>query len=72
MQIYSVEVLHPKAYKLLKNLADLKLIALKNEKKTKPKTTDFQEILLNGPTWSEADYQEYLKNREAINSLGER
>lgn len=71
MQTYSVEILHPKAFKLLKDLADLELITLKKEKSVKRNVNDFQQILLNGPTWSEEEYQEYLKNREAINSIGE-
>lgn len=71
MQTYSVEILNPKAFKLLKDLADLELITLKKEKSTKKNVSDFQQILLNGPTWNEEEYQEYLKNREAINSIGE-
>lgn len=71
MQTYSVEILNPKAFKLLKDLADLELISIKKEKSIKQNVTDFQQILLNGPTWNEEEYQEYLKNREAINSIGE-
>lgn len=71
MQTYSVEILNPKAFKLLKDLADLELITLKKEKSIKKNVIDFQQILLNGPTWNEEEYQEYLKNREAINSIGE-
>jgi hypothetical protein len=71
MQTYSIEILNPKAFKLLKDLADLELISIKKEKSIKQNVTDFQQILLNGPTWNEEEYQEYLKNREAINSIGE-
>jgi len=71
MQTYSIEILNPKAFKLLKDLADLELISIKKEKSIKQNVTDFQQILLNGPTWNEEEYQEYLKNREAIISIGE-
>jgi hypothetical protein len=54
----------------LKDLADLELISIKKEKSIKQNVTDFQQILLNGPTWNEEEYQEYLKNREAINLIG--
>jgi lantibiotic modifying enzyme len=70
MHTYSVEILNPKAFKLLKDLADLELISIKKEKIKKQNVTDFQQILLNGPTRNEEEYQEYLKNREAINSIG--
>jgi hypothetical protein len=70
MQTYSIEILNPKAFKLLKDLADLELISIKKEKSIKQNVTDFQQILLNGPTWNEEEYQEYLKNREAINLIG--
>lgn len=70
MQTYSVEILNPKDFKLLKDLADLELISIKKEKSIKQNVTDFQQILLNGPTWNEEEYQEYLKNRKAINSIG--
>jgi hypothetical protein len=70
MQTYSIEILNPKAFKLLKDLADLELISIKKEKSIKQNVTDFQQILLNGPTWNEDEYQEYLKNREAINLIG--
>jgi hypothetical protein len=70
MQTYSIEILNPKAFKLLKDLAELELISIKKEKNKKQNVTDFQQILLNGPTWNEDEYQEYLKNREAINSIG--
>lgn len=69
MQTYSIEILNPKAFKLLKDLADLELISIKKEKSIKQNVTDFQQILLNGPTWNEEEYQEYLKNREAINLI---
>ncbi len=72
MQTYSVEILNPKAFRLLKDLADLQLISLKKEKIVKRNISDFKKILLEGPTWSESDYQEYLKNREAINTIGEK
>ena len=71
MQTYSVEILNPKAFRLLKDLADLQLISLKKEKGIKKSMSDFQKILLDGPTWSEDNYQEYLKNRETINMIGE-
>ena len=70
MQTQSVEILNPKDFKLLKDLADLELISIKKEKSIKQNVTDFQQILLNGPTWNEEEYQEYLKNRKAINSIG--
>jgi hypothetical protein len=70
MQTYSIEILNPKAFKLLKDLADLELISIKKEKSIKQNVTDFQQILLNGTTWNEEEYQEYLKNREAINLIG--
>jgi hypothetical protein len=70
MQTYSIEILNPKAFKLLKDLADLELISIKKEKSIKQNVTDFQQILLNGPTWNVEEYQEYLKNREAINLIG--
>lgn len=35
MQTYSVEILNPKAFKLLKDLADLELISIKKEKSIK-------------------------------------
>ncbi len=70
MQTYSVEILKPKDFKLLKDLADLELISIKKEKSIKQNVTDFQQLLLNGPTWNEEEYQEYLKNRKAINSIG--
>ncbi|MDR6559980.1 MULTISPECIES: hypothetical protein [unclassified Arcicella] len=72
MQTYSVEILNPKAYKLLKNLADLKLISFKEEKPSKKELTDFQKKLLEGPTWTEEEYQTYLKNRDEINKIGEK
>lgn len=74
MQTYSVDILHPKAVRLLEDLADLKLILLKKEKagETKKETTDLRKLLLKGPTWSEDDYQEYLKTRESINKTGQK
>lgn len=48
MQTYSIEILNPKAFKLLKDLADLELISIKKEKSIKQNVTDFQQILLNG------------------------
>ena len=70
MQTYSVEILNPKAFKLLKDLVDLQLISMKKEKIDKKKSTDIKNLLLSGPTWTEDEYQEYLKNREAINAIG--
>lgn len=70
MQTYSVEILNPKAFKLSKDLVDLQLISMKKEKIDKKKSTDIKNLLLSGPTWTEDEYQEYLKNREAINAIG--
>jgi hypothetical protein len=70
MQTYSVEILNPKAFKLLEDLVDLQLISMKKEKVDKNKPTDIKDLLLNGPTWTDDEYQEYLKNREAINAIG--
>jgi hypothetical protein len=71
MKTYSIEILNPKAVRLLKNLVDLQLISMKNEKTDRKKSTDLKKILLNGPTWTDDEYVEYLKNREAINAIGE-
>lgn len=62
MQTYSVEILNPKAIKLLKDLVELQLISLKEEKNR----TELQELLLKGPTWTDEEYKEYLENRESI------
>ncbi len=70
MQTYSVEILNPKAIKLLRDLADLQLISLKKEKKVEKVTTNLQELLLKGPTWTDEEYEEYLKIRESINKTG--
>lgn len=70
METYSVEILNPKAFRLLKDLVDLQLISMKKEKTDKKKSTDIKQVLLNGPTWTEDEYQEYLKNRDAINAIG--
>ena len=72
MQTYSVEILNPKAIKLLKDLADLQLISLKKEKKIEKKTTNLQELLLKGPTWSDEEYEKHIENRESINKTGTR
>lgn len=72
MQSYSVDILHPKALNLLRGLADLKLISLK-ENISKPvniQATPLQELLLKGPTWSEEEYNEYLKAHASINKVG--
>ncbi len=72
MQTYSVEILNPKAIKLLKDLVDLQLISLKKEKKIEKKRTELQELLLKGPIWTDEEYEEYLRNRESINKTGAR
>lgn len=73
METYSVDILHPKAFRLLQDLADLKLISLKsaNSEPIEPQTTSLQELLLKGPTWSEEEHDSYLKIRESINKVGE-
>ncbi len=66
MQTYSVEMLNPKAIKLLNDLADLQLISLKKEKKIERSKTELQNLLLNGPTWTDEEYKEYLENRNRV------
>jgi hypothetical protein len=72
MQTYSVEILNPKAIKLLNDLVDLQLISLKKEIKKEKNRTELQKLLLKGPTWTDEEYKEYLENRESINKIGAR
>ncbi|MDX2248054.1 MAG: hypothetical protein SF052_14810 [Bacteroidia bacterium] len=39
-------------------------------KKKEAAPTALQKLLLQGPTWSENDYQQVLKTREQINQVG--
>ena len=59
-------MLNPKAIKLLNDLADLQLISLKKEKKIERSKTELQNLLLNGPTWTDEEYKEYLENRNRV------
>lgn len=74
MQTYSVDILHPKAIRLLEDLADLKLITLKAEKNTEneKKPNALQELLLTGPVWSDEQLESVLEARESINKTGQR
>ncbi len=73
MQSYSVDILHPKAIRILEDLAELKLITLKAEKNAghEMKPTALQELLLTGPTWSEKQFESVLEIRELINKTGQ-
>lgn len=46
------------------------LEALTKDVQTEKKPNQLQELLLKGPTWSEADYQKFLKTREQLNKVG--
>ena len=74
MQTYSVDILHPKAIRLLEDLADLKLITLKEEKavENEKKSTALQELLLTGPVWSDEQFESVLEARKSISKTGQR
>ncbi|MFT7000904.1 MAG: hypothetical protein ACI9V1_001158 [Spirosomataceae bacterium] len=74
MQTYSVDILHPKAIRLLEDLADLKLITLKEEKavENEKKPTALQELLLTGPVWSDEQFESVLEARKSISKTGQR
>ncbi|WP_128545894.1 hypothetical protein [Larkinella soli] len=71
MQTFSVQILNPKAVRLLKDLADLKLIALTEQKEGKSRAGKLEHLLLNGPTWTASDYDQYLQNRAELDQTGE-
>lgn len=70
MQTYSIEILNPKAIKLLEDLADLKLITFRNSKKKIVEPNNLQKLLLRAPTWTDEAYEEYLQNRQDLNKIG--
>lgn len=59
-------------YQLPKNDFEKLLKALQNEYKTKTKkqvkqTTELQELILNAPTWTDVEYNNYLQAKEHLN-----
>jgi len=49
----------------------LEALATDEIPQTKKKPNQLQELLLQGPTWSETDYQNFLKTREQLNKVGD-
>jgi len=49
----------------------LEALAADEIPQTKKKPNQLQELLLQGPTWSETDYQNFLKTREQLNKVGD-
>ncbi len=46
------------------------LEAVQREVKQEEETNALQQLLLQGPTWSEKEYQDFLIAREQLNKVG--